>query len=113
VVRETEDKFLVSHAGVTNYFLRSLHIKSPMEINGAFEKDRNILNFNGVDVYGDNITQSPIWIRPRSLFQDALSGYNQIVGHTPMREISELKTSDEKNSITFIDTHDTESIFQF
>ena len=113
VVHETKDKYLLSHAGVTNYFLKSLHIKKPLEINSSFEKDRNILNFNGIDNFGDNVTQSPIWIRPRSLFQDALSGYNQIVGHTPMREISELKTFDNKNTITFIDTHDTESIYQF
>ena len=33
-------------------------------------------------LYGDNIYQSPLWIRPNSLHQDALPNYRQIVGHT-------------------------------
>jgi hypothetical protein len=108
-----EGKYLISHAGVTNYFLKSLGLKTPEEINDAFLKDRNILNFNGTNIYGDDITQSPIWIRPGSLQRDALSGYNQIVGHTPVYEISESPTADEKNKLIFIDTHDVESIYEF
>jgi predicted MPP superfamily phosphohydrolase len=113
VVRVTPDKYLISHAGVTNYFLNSLGLKNPEEINDAFLKDRNILNFNGSDIYGNDITQSPIWIRPESLQRDALSGYSQIVGHTPVCEISEAPGADGKSKLVFIDTHDTESVYEF
>ncbi|MDR1390586.1 MAG: metallophosphoesterase [Treponema sp.] len=113
VVRKTNDRFLISHAGVTNYFLRSLNLNDPEEINEAFTNDRNILNFNGENIYGDDITQSPIWIRPSSLYKDALAGYSQIVGHTPLRKIDTIKTMDKTASLVFIDTHDICSIFEF
>jgi hypothetical protein len=113
IVRVTPDDYIISHAGVTNYFLNSLGLKDPEDVNGAFNNDRNILNFNGTDIYGDDITQSPIWIRPSSLQSDAAAGYSQIVGHTPMQKISEFKTSGGKHSLVFIDTHDIESVYEF
>jgi hypothetical protein len=66
-----------------------------------------------MNIYGDDITQSPIWIRPSSLCEDPLSGYNQIVGHTPVRAISELAINEGKNKVVLIDTYDTESIYRF
>jgi hypothetical protein len=105
--------YLISHAGITNYFLASLGLHDPLGINEAFLKDRMILVFNGRNIFGDDITQSPIWIRPRSLGKDPLAGYNQIVGHTPVDKISEMEINDGKNKIVLIDTHDTESIYRF
>ena len=32
--------------------------------------------------YGDDETQTPIWIRPRALKQCKIEGYRQVVGHT-------------------------------
>ncbi|MDR2181759.1 MAG: metallophosphoesterase [Treponema sp.] len=113
IVRKSGGNFLISHAGVTNRFLKTLKLDDPEEINLAFTRDRNILNFNGENIFGDDVTQSPIWIRPRSLRKDAVSGYHQIVGHTPVREIHETTTLDGKNRLIFIDTHDTESVFEF
>ncbi|MDR1351972.1 MAG: metallophosphoesterase [Treponema sp.] len=112
IVRSDGD-YLISHAGVTNYFLESLGLYDPLEINDAFLKDRRILVFNGVNIYGDDVTQSPIWIRPASLCADPLAGYNQIVGHTPVGAISELEINDGKNRVILIDTYDTESIYRF
>lgn len=37
---------------------------------------------------GDDVTQSPIWIRPTSLAEDLLPGFIQIVGHTWQKEIN-------------------------
>jgi hypothetical protein len=108
----TEDKYIISHAGVTSWFLTSIKGADPIDINEAFEKDRNILNFNGDNIYGDDITQSPIWVRPGSLQSNAIPGYNQIVGHTPVREIAEAELNDG-NKLVLIDTHDTQSIYQF
>ena len=56
------------------------------------------------DPYGNNIWQSPLWIRPLSLLRDCLDDYNQIVGHTqvynmdlsiPIKCIDTLGTSQE------------------
>jgi predicted MPP superfamily phosphohydrolase len=113
IVRVSGGQYLISHAGVTNYFLNSLDLRDPGEINAAFLRDRNILNFKGSNIYGNDITQSPIWIRPESLQRDALSGYNQIVGHTPVHKISQSPTADGKNKLVFIDTHDIESVYEF
>jgi hypothetical protein len=38
------------------------------------------------DMSGDNIWQSPLWIRPRSLFQDSLDNVIQVVGHTRIKK---------------------------
>jgi hypothetical protein len=112
IVYVTEDKYIISHAGVTSWFLASIGGKNPEDINRAFKIDRNILNFNGQNIYGDDITQSPIWVRPDSLDKDHLPGYNQIVGHTPVRNISEFDLEDGVK-IVLIDTYDTKSIYRF
>jgi hypothetical protein len=113
VVYVTEDNYIISHAGVTAWFLDSIDGKKPEDINGAFIRDRNILNFNGYNIFGDDVTQSPIWIRPDSLQSDPLPGYNQIAGHTPVEFITEKELNGGKNRLVLIDTHDTESIYRF
>ena len=112
IVYVTEDNYIISHAGVTSWFLKSIKGTEPEDINRAFCKDRNILNFNGHNIYGDDITQSPIWVRPGSLESGHLPGYSQIVGHTPVRKISEFALKDQAK-LVLIDTHDTESIYRF
>jgi hypothetical protein len=37
---------------------------------------------------GDDVTQSPIWVRLPSLFEDAVTGYVYVVGHTPLEELT-------------------------
>lgn len=112
IVYVTEDKYIISHAGVTSWFLKSIGGVKPEDINSAFDVDRNILKFNGHNIYGDDITQSPIWVRPGSLESNYLPGYSQIVGHTPVRKITE-KTSKDGTRIILIDTHNTESVYGF
>ena len=51
--------------------------------------------FNGFNAYGDNITQTPVWIRPTSLLlsnkqknKNAIKKrFIQIFGHTQIKEI--------------------------
>ena len=112
IVYTTEDNYIISHAGVTSWFLASIEGTKPDDINHAFYKDRNILFFNGHNIYGDDITQSPIWVRPASLERNHVPGYNQIVGHTPVREIHEFVLEDGVK-IVLIDTHNTASIYRF
>ena len=37
---------------------------------------------------GDDVTQSPIWVRPHSLLSDMIKDITCVVGHTPVRHIS-------------------------
>jgi hypothetical protein len=119
VVYVTHDNYIISHAGVSSWFMNSMYTagaKNVEGINEVFARDRNILNFNGKNPYGDDITQSPIWIRPSSLEKQPLPGYNQIVGHTENYEITEVSLPDNEKGtikIAYIDTGDRESIYRF
>jgi hypothetical protein len=115
IVYLTPDRYLISHAGVSNTFLKKIGIANVEGINEAFAKDRDILTFDGRDIYGDDITQSPIWIRPRSLERDPLAGYRQIVGHTPGKALrkSTVKRRQGEIEIIYIDTGDIESVYRF
>jgi hypothetical protein len=119
VVYVTEDNYIISHAGVSAWFMNRMKnagYNNVEDINTAFNENRGVLNFNGDDPFGDDITQSPIWIRPASLEKQPLPHYNQIAGHTPMDNIQTVTLPDEKQktiSITYIDTHDKESIYRF
>jgi hypothetical protein len=115
VVYVTPDKYLISHAGVSKTFMMKIGVRCVKGINKAFRKDRNILTFDGHNNYGDNVTQSPIWIRPRSLESDPVAGYHQIVGHTPVEAVRESWVKQDRSEIkvVYIDTGDTESVFRF
>jgi hypothetical protein len=118
IVYVTPDKYLISHAGVSNTFMKKMEkrgVTTVEGINEAFARDRDILTFDGDDIYGDDVTQSPIWIRPRSLESEPLAGYHQIVGHTPLQAITEraLKNGQTEIKLIYIDTGDVESIYRF
>ncbi|GHU81365.1 hypothetical protein FACS189468_3800 [Spirochaetia bacterium] len=121
IVYVTADNYIISHAGLSAPFMdkmKILGVKAIEEINDAFTKDRTILNFDGNDIHGDDITQSPIWIRPDSLCTAPIAGYNQIVGHTPKYELKEVFVPDPENmngtiKITFIDTGSIDLIYRF
>jgi hypothetical protein len=121
VVYLTGDRYLLSHAGVSAAFMRKMNragIGDVEEINEGFRKNRNILTFDGIDNTGDDITQSPIWIRPRSLTENPLAGYSQIVGHTPVYRITELLLDpgdavNPPSKLVQTDTGDFESVYRF
>jgi hypothetical protein len=115
VLYVTPDNYLISHAGVSNTFMKKIGVTAVEGINDAFAEDRNILNFDGRDIYGDDVNQSPIWIRPRSLESDPVAGYHQIVGHTPVEAIREstVKHDHGEINITYIDTGDNDSVYRF
>ncbi|MHC6204683.1 metallophosphoesterase [Breznakiellaceae bacterium SP9] len=112
IVYATEDNFLLSHAGVSLTFLRYNSLASVEEINPAFTQNPRLLIFNGTDIYGDNRSQGPLWIRPRSLLADAVPRYKQIVGHTPRNTIDERVLTDGRK-IVFINTEMSDSVYTF
>jgi hypothetical protein len=111
-------KTIWTHAGITSGWIKELGLthsinpdKLADSINSAWEK-RGVLKHvigavdrvsGGWDPYA-----GPIWVRPYQLLEDAVLGYDQIVGHTPQRDI-DTKLSNKcinglrVDEITFID----------
>ena len=103
--------FLLSHAGITKTWCNDNNIYVPdivNSINQAFALNKRILKFNGINVYGDDVTQSPIWVRPRSLVSDGVEGYVQVVGHTTQQKMTVIE-----NQFILIDTLGTTEQFLY
>lgn len=95
------DNILCTHAGVgIQWFTENTpEVATPLSaqyiadaINDVWKYKPKAFCFNGFESSGDNIGQTPIWIRPRSLMKDAKliaeAGIIQVVGHTQMRRIA-------------------------
>lgn len=97
------DNILCTHAGVGKAFLdkafRSLQYDISCidaDLNSLFKMNPKAFEFCGIDPSGDDIGQTPIWIRPKSLMKDAMTFKKQIiqvVGHTPMRQIPSVAST--------------------
>lgn len=103
----TEDNYIISHAGVSQTFLNVHGLTHPLDINEAFSRDKNILSWVGPNPYGDSVDNGPIWIRPKSLLEDKVPGFKQIVGHTQVQEIHTVE------GVTFIDVGSSKEVFWF
>ena len=104
------DNILCTHAGVSLDFMNITFGENdwnvdeiPQLINDLWIYKPRKFMFNGLDPYGDNLYQTPIWIRPRSLINSNKNSaiankWIQIVGHTVQDDII------ENNGYYFIDT---------
>jgi hypothetical protein len=124
IIYETNDRIILSHAGLSKTFMKQNNFVTPTEINTRFREllalgaqledvFETFLSFNGYENHGDDVTQGPLWIRPASLKRDAIAGYSQIAGHTPVKNITTIPIPKSPYSITLIDTHDSESVYWF
>lgn len=85
-----ENGFLFTHAGVTKTWLRGIGVEPDVPkdlakiLNEEFVDNPGAFCFDQRDTSycGNDKRQSPIWVRPECLVQDALDGYVQIIGHT-------------------------------
>lgn len=94
------DDIIFSHAGVTKTWLHKVAQTKNVQDISFPDTNLSFFDYNllcGRDDYGDTISQSPIWVRPKSLLIDKLDNFRQIVGHTPQ------DNPIEKNGIFFID----------
>ncbi len=112
-----QGNFLFSHAGVTKTWLyNNIWVNENLDPNGLCEAVNDLFYFKpnkfkftigkNQSMYGDDVTQSPIWVRPKSLLKDGLSDYFQVVGHTAKDHIKQiLPTENNKNfkGLAFID----------
>lgn len=90
---------LFTHAGVTKtWWLKNGELDSldniSNRINDLFIYTPKVFEFTAgpkYNNYGDEICQTPIWIRPHSLLADTVSkDILQVVGHTQMKEITPI-----------------------
>lgn len=90
------DNILCSHAGIGhNWLVEQEKYESGSIadfVNDIWNYKPNRFMFYGFDPYGDNKTQTPIWIRPKSLLAGnketfLKKDYIQIAGHTQVNKI--------------------------
>lgn len=91
-------KIAFSHGGITNDFTRLAGAEKPDDLNAIWREKPELFNFrelgpNGewANPYGDDVWQSPLWVRNRALEKDSLAGWAQVVGHTPVRDIASFE----------------------
>lgn len=114
--------YLFTHAGVSPVFMDQVFGSDDwskesivVDLNELFRYKPKAFLFNGFESSGDSPSQTPIWIRPRSLMSSnkkhpkgLKKDYIQIVGHTQMNKL-DLIGSDKFTGgrYYFIDTMDT------
>lgn len=98
------DKYVFTHAGITNTWANENDIDvNDLEnaINNLFKTNRAAFKFTS-RMFGSNsgndITQTPIWVRLPSLDIDIIPNVVCVVGHTPQKAI------DVRHHIIAIDT---------
>lgn len=90
------DKYLFTHAGVTNTWclthkVNRLPNKIEDSINELFKTNKYAFYFQMGDNYsqsGNDVTQSPIWVRIPSLFNDGVDEFTFVVGHSTLKELT-------------------------
>jgi predicted phosphodiesterase len=87
------DEFIFTHAGLTNTWCENNEIdlyNIEESVNVRFMKNMESFKFEygeNLDRSGDDVTQSPIWVRIPSLFRDMVKGFTYVVGHTTVKEM--------------------------
>lgn len=98
-------KYFFSHAGITNTWADNNHIDRDNlqdSINDLFLTDITKFKFTIGDNHsysGNDITQTPIWVRVQSLVKDMVEDIICIVGHTQVKELTIMKD----NNLILID----------
>jgi predicted phosphodiesterase len=89
------DNIICTHAGIGHKWLIQQGYSGELIedfINQLWKHTPNVFMFNGWDPYGDNTSQTPIWIRPLSLMSGnkktfLKEDFIQVVGHTGVKVI--------------------------
>ena len=91
------ENYVFTHAGITKTWASNNNVDLTQggksienQINDLFRHKPIAFGFTigeNFSFSGDDICQSPIWVRPNSLRKDRTDGFVQIVGHTPQRKL--------------------------
>lgn len=91
-----QDNIIFSHAGVSQVWLDNNNLKLEDINKQGWSEIFGFTPSRYSDYYGESPTQPPTWIRPQSLINCAVENYIQVVGHTGVKEISNLHNLDNK-----------------
>ena len=98
------NNFLISHAGITDTWYKEVNKsfeEKYWEVYEDLDKKINIwfkfypqffgFATNSLDPYGNDVRQSPFWVRPQALSKNKnkFKDYIQIVGHTQQRGVNQ------------------------
>jgi predicted phosphodiesterase len=88
------DKYVFTHAGVTKTWAETYALNlDDLEnsINQLFVENIGAFRFSMGDNYdqtGNDVTQTPIWVRIPSLLTDKIDGVTYVIGHTTLKELT-------------------------
>jgi hypothetical protein len=102
------ENILCSHAGISRKWLENLQLEGEIPegvseiadlVNQHFKFKPRVFEFNGIDPYGNDPWQTPIWIRPAALVSANSTDTEivQIVGHTGVSDIFESVEMSKKS----------------
>lgn len=91
-----KDNILFSHAGISQVWLDNNKLKLEDINKQGWSEIFGFTPSRYSDYYGESPTQPLTWIRPQSLINCAVENYIQVVGHTGVKEISNLHNLDNK-----------------
>ena len=94
-------KYVCSHAGISEEWLKMIEYTGTISHINEFGPDAKF-GFTGWESSGNDPTQSLTWIRPHSLLKHLAHPY-QIVGHTPVKEVTRLRTEDSSIEVWLCD----------
>ena len=80
-------KTVFSHAGISSVWMNNAHVDNIYNINQL--KPSELFAFiadSPYDYYGNSVTQPPVWIRPQTLCTCNIKDWDQVVGHTPVKQ---------------------------
>lgn len=86
---------IFSHAGISTKWLESNRLTLD-GINSLEPSERfGFSSSNPRDIHGTSPEQPPTWIRPTTLVDVMIPGYDQVVGHTPVEQCYNVKDSSD------------------
>lgn len=93
-VAYSSGRYLFSHAGISKEWYESVFPDNNRsgdiadQVNELWSYDKRAFNHTGMNPYGEDPGEGPMWIRPKSLKSSPLhDSWIQIVGHTHMHQI--------------------------
>ena len=87
------DDYIFSHAGLTQTWCENNDIdlyNIEESVNVKFMKSMESFRFEygeNLNRSGDDVTQSPIWVRIPSLLKNMVKGFTYVIGHTMVKEM--------------------------
>ena len=89
ILIDEELQTIFSHAGISRDWMEKWDVADIHDINAMPPSEAFGFSLTDPwDNYGDHPTQPLTWIRPQTLDTCCIDGWDQVVGHTPVRNIT-------------------------